>query len=109
MIDSRTKQIQRSDALLARLQRLAIAEKKIAAEERLVDTIGKIVKSAESPHDHREYVEGCYRCDLSRTEVDACPKCGASGDDPCRKPNGRVADAAHKVRGATAQGDGGAK
>ena len=25
------------------------------------------------PHDHQEYVEGCFRCDLSRDEV---------GDDP---------------------------
>lgn len=22
------------------------------------------------PHDHREYVEGCFRCELSRDEVD---------------------------------------
>jgi hypothetical protein len=22
-----------------------------------------------APHDHREYVEGCFRCDLSRSEI----------------------------------------
>ena len=28
-------------------------------------------------HLHREFVEGCYRCDLSRDELrDGCPECG---------------------------------
>lgn len=30
-------------------------------------------------HDHRTYVEGCYRCELSRDEVGAaCPRCGST-------------------------------
>lgn len=28
------------------------------------------------PHNHAEYVEGCFRCDLSRDEVDRACHCG---------------------------------
>lgn len=37
-----------------------------------------------TPHLHRSYVAGCYRCDLNRDEVehpadDDCPDCEGSG------------------------------
>ena len=36
--------------------------------------------------------------DVSNVVVEACPKCGAVGDQPCRTTKGKVAKKNHKER-----------
>lgn len=90
VVDSRTKQIQRSDALL---EALAKRTDEIFSRE--------MIEAAVDPSLPPDVIRFGEDTIVELAHRNECPKCGAIGDNFCRTPSGRVAEKPHKDRVTT--------